>query len=43
VRDIYRPAHDVLRSAGDDDRCGGVLDHAVDRFTLSRRRVTVAP
>jgi hypothetical protein len=43
VRDIYRPARDVLRSAGDDDRCGGVLDHAADRFTLGRRRLTVAP
>jgi uncharacterized membrane protein len=43
LREIYRPARDVLRSAGDDDGCGGVLDHAADRVTLGRRRPTLAP
>jgi uncharacterized membrane protein len=43
LRDIYQPARDVLRSAGDDDRCGGVLDHAVDHVTLGRRGLTLAP
>jgi uncharacterized membrane protein len=42
VREIYRPARDILRSAGADDGCGGVLDGAPDRVTLGRRGLTVA-
>ena len=45
VRDIVRPAGDLVRMAGDDDPSGGVLENAPDRFTvpsvqalLSRRR-----
>jgi uncharacterized membrane protein len=42
VREIYRPARDILRAAGADDGCGGVLDGAPDRVTLGRRGLTVA-
>ncbi len=34
VRDILRPAADVVRRDGDDDPAGGVLDGAPDRFVL---------
>jgi uncharacterized membrane protein len=34
VRDILHPEHDLVRTAGDDDPAGGVLDGAADRFTL---------
>ena len=34
VRDILRPAGDLVRMAGDDDPSGGVLEDAPDRFTL---------
>jgi uncharacterized membrane protein len=34
VRDILRPDYDLVRSAGDDDPAGGVLDGAGDRFVL---------
>ncbi|MEU4579265.1 glycosyltransferase family 87 protein [Nonomuraea sp. ATR24] len=34
VRDILRPAKDVVRQAGVDDQVGGVFDGAPDRFTL---------
>ena len=47
VRDILRPAGDLVRMAGDDDPSGGVLEDAEDKFTmpslptlLSRRRRT---
>jgi uncharacterized membrane protein len=30
VRDIYRPAKDPVRRAGDDDPCGGIYDNAPD-------------
>ena len=30
VREIYRPSHDLVRLAGDDDPAGGVLDGATD-------------
>jgi len=42
IRDVYRPQHDVLRRAGDDDPCGGVFDGAPDHFTIGRRRLAVA-
>ncbi|MGI8411888.1 MAG: glycosyltransferase family 87 protein [Solirubrobacteraceae bacterium] len=38
LRDIYRPAHDLVRRDGQDDPCGGPLDGAEDRFVLGRRR-----
>jgi uncharacterized membrane protein len=43
VRDIYRPAKDLVRLAGDDDPTGGFLDGATDRvvFPLRRRRQPV--
>jgi len=34
VRDILHPEHDLVRTVGDDDPAGGVLDGAEDRFTL---------
>ena len=34
VRDILRPAHDPVRSDGDDDPAGGVLDEAPDVFVV---------
>ena len=34
VRDVIRPAGDLIRMAGDDDPSGGVLEDAEDRFTL---------
>jgi uncharacterized membrane protein len=34
IRDILRPAGDLIRMAGDDDPSGGVLEDAVDRFTI---------
>jgi hypothetical protein len=40
IRDIYRPAHDMVRASGDDDPSGGVLEDADDvlRLTPPRRR-----
>ncbi|MEV8436241.1 glycosyltransferase 87 family protein [Actinosynnema sp. NPDC051121] len=38
VREIYRPALDKVRQAGDDDPCGGFVDGAPDRFALRLRR-----
>lgn len=35
VREILRPATDLVRKAGDDDPSGGVLEGAADRFTLT--------
>jgi uncharacterized membrane protein len=43
VRDIYRPAKDVVRMAGDDDPAGGFLDGAPDRFVLRRPRPAPVP
>ncbi len=34
IRDILRPAGDLVRMAGDDDPSGGVLEDADDRFTV---------
>ncbi|WP_020669143.1 glycosyltransferase family 87 protein [Amycolatopsis nigrescens] len=34
VREIYAPAKDLVRVAGDDDPAGGVLDRAPDVFVL---------
>jgi hypothetical protein len=34
VRDILRPGRDIVRSEGDDDPAGGVLDGAADRIVL---------
>ena len=41
LRDIWRPEHDVVRTSGDDDPHGGVLDTAPDALVLrpGRRRV----
>ena len=38
VREIYRPATDLVRVAGDDDPAGGVLDRARDVVVVRRRR-----
>jgi len=35
IKDILRPAGDLVRMAGDDDPSGGVLEDAADRFTVS--------
>ncbi|MFL6143866.1 MAG: glycosyltransferase family 87 protein [Labedaea sp.] len=35
IYEIYHPARDLVRQAGDDDPAGGVLDGAPDRFTLN--------
>jgi hypothetical protein len=37
VRDILRPAADVVRATGEDDPAGGVLADAPDRFVLRLR------
>jgi uncharacterized membrane protein len=37
VRDILRPAADVVRAGGEDDPAGGVLADAPDRFVLRLR------
>jgi uncharacterized membrane protein len=37
VRDILRPGKDVVRSAGEDDPAGGILDGAADAVVLGRR------
>jgi hypothetical protein len=37
VRDILRPAADVVRGEGEDDPAGGVLADAPDRFVLRLR------
>jgi uncharacterized membrane protein len=34
IRDILRPAHDLVRLAGDDDPTGGVFADAPDHFTV---------
>ncbi len=34
IRDVLRPAADLVRMAGDDDPSGGVLEDAPDRFTV---------
>ena len=36
VRDIWLPRHDPVRSNGDDDPAGGVLDGAADKRVLGR-------
>ena len=36
LRDLWDPRWDVVRRSGMDDPAGGVLDGAVDRFTLFR-------
>jgi uncharacterized membrane protein len=43
VRDVLRPDGDVVRATwpGVDDPAGGVLDHAADRVTITRRPMTV--
>lgn len=40
VRDVLRPERDPVRRDGSDDPGGGVLDGAVDMFTLRRRPVS---
>jgi uncharacterized membrane protein len=42
LREIYRPARDILRAGGHDDDCGGVLDGAPDRVTLGLRGLSFA-
>ena len=39
VRQIYRPAEDLVRQHGVDDPCGGVFDGAPDVATRKRREV----
>jgi len=34
IREILRPAGDLVRMAGDDDPSGGILENAPDRFLL---------
>jgi uncharacterized membrane protein len=34
IREIQRPANDLIRMAGDDDPSGGVFENAPDRFVL---------
>ncbi len=34
IREILRPADDLVRMAGDDDPSGGVFEHAPDRFVI---------
>ncbi|MGH3903799.1 MAG: glycosyltransferase family 87 protein [Pseudonocardiaceae bacterium] len=41
LREIWRPEHDVVRQAGDDDPHGGVLDGAPDAVMLRRARAKV--
>ena len=36
VRDVLRPAYDVVRRGGVDDPAGGVVDGAPDRWTAGR-------
>ena len=38
VYEIYHPARDLVRSLGDDDPAGGVLDGAPDKVVLPSRR-----
>jgi uncharacterized membrane protein len=38
IYEIYRPERDLVRSSGDDDPVGGVLENAPDSFVLGRRR-----
>jgi uncharacterized membrane protein len=38
VREIYQPAHDLVRIPGDDDPHGGFLDGAQDRWTIPSPR-----
>jgi uncharacterized membrane protein len=42
IREVYRPAADLVRLAGDDDPTGGFLDGAADRFVLRPRRRAAA-
>ncbi|MFD2417962.1 glycosyltransferase family 87 protein [Amycolatopsis pigmentata] len=42
IREIYRPGHDLVRLAGDDDPAGGVLDGALDAAALKRRQPAMA-
>jgi len=42
VRDVLRPAQDVVRADGEDDPAGGVLAGAPDRFVLRRGRAVAA-
>ncbi|TWE14016.1 putative membrane protein [Prauserella muralis] len=37
IREIYRPSEDVVRTSGDDDPAGGVLDGAPDVVVVRRR------
>jgi uncharacterized membrane protein len=39
VYEIYRPERDLVRSSGDDDPAGGVLEGAADAFVLGPGRV----
>jgi hypothetical protein len=41
VRDIMQPEADLVRSAGDDDPAGGVLDNAPDVRILRRQAIQV--
>jgi uncharacterized membrane protein len=39
IREIYQPAHDLVRKSGEDDPAGGVLADAPDAFVLGRTRL----
>ncbi|ASR38766.1 hypothetical protein BAY61_31435 [Prauserella marina] len=41
IREIYRPSTDLVRTAGDDDPAGGVLDGANDVVVVRRSKATV--
>jgi uncharacterized membrane protein len=43
VRDILRPSGDPVRTDGDDDPAGGVLDQAPDTFRLTARLSALRP
>jgi hypothetical protein len=38
IRDILHPEHDLVRTAGEDDPAGGVLDGAPDVLSLAPSR-----
>jgi len=37
VREMWHPEHDIVRSGGMDDPCGGPFDRAPDEFVVTLR------